>query len=266
MSARRVGRADARVLRRRLSERDMAILCQVTELRLMSGRQIEAVHFPAEQHATAATAARHCRRVLARLVDARLLIRLPRQIGGVRAGAEGFTYGLGPIGHRILNQDGSRLRVHEPVIGFVDHQLAVSQLAVDLTQASRRGQLELLTVLGEPTCWRTVPAVGRSVLRPDLFLVIAAGEMEYRWFVEVDRGTHRGPALLRKARLYESYYQSGVEQATHDGVFPRVVWITPDKERAAQLERLLGRVGFSDGLMTVSTSDDAVRVLAGGPS
>ena len=206
----------------------------------MSGQQIESVHFPAEQHATVATAARHCRRVLARLVDARLLIRLPRQVGGVRAGAEGFTYGLGSIGHRILNQDGSRLRVHEPGDGFVDHQLAVSQLVVDLTRAGRNGQLELLTVQGEPVCWRTVPAVGRSVLRPDLFLTIAAGELEYRWFVEVDRDTHRSPALLRKARLYESYYQSGVEQAAH-WVFPRVVWITPGKERAAQLERLLDR-------------------------
>ena len=265
MSARRVGRADARVLRRRLSERDMAILCQVTELRLMSGRQIEAVHFPAELHATGATAARHCRRVLARLVEARLLVRLPRQVGGVRAGAEGFTYGLGPIGHRILNPHGSRLRVHEPGDGFVDHQLAVSQLVVDLTCASSRGQLELLTVLGEPACWRTVPAVGRSVLRPDLFLTVGAGELEYRWFVEVDRDTHGGPAVLRKARLYESYYQSGVEQVAN-GVFPRVAWITPDKERAAQLERLLSRSGSSDGLMIVTTNSDAVRALAGDAS
>ena len=262
MSGPRVGRADARVIRRRLSERDMAILCQVTELRLMSGRQIEAVHFPSELHATAATAARHCRRVLARLVDARLLVRLPRQVGGVRAGAEGFTYGLGPIGHRILNQDGSRLRVHEPGNGFVDHQLAVSQLVVELTRASRIGQLELLTVLGEPACWRTVPAIGRSVLRPDLFLVVAAEELEFRWFVEIDRDTHRGPALLRKARLYESYYQSGVEQAAHR-VFPRVAWITPDAERSERLERLFDRSEFSHGLMTVTSLDDAIDTLAG---
>ena len=110
-----------------------------------------------------------------------------------------------------------------------------------------------------------MPAVGRSVLRPDLFVTIAAGELEYRWFVEVDRDTHRSPALLRKARLYESYYQSGVEQAAH-GVFPQIAWITPDTERAARLERLLGRGGFSDGLMTVTNVDDAVSTLAGGAS
>ena len=126
--------------------------------------------------------------------------------------------------------------MHEPGESFVDHQLAVSQLVVDLTLAGRDGQLELLTVEGEPACWRTVPAIGRSVLRPDLFLAIGNGELEYQWFVEIDRGTHHSRALLRKARLYESYYQSGAEQAAH-GVFPRVIWIAADVGRAERIAR-----------------------------
>jgi protein involved in plasmid replication-relaxation len=265
MSGPRLGRAEVRELRQLLSERDLAVISQLAELRLMSGRQIEAVHFPEELHSTPATAARHCRRVLARLVRERLIVRLPRPVGGIRAGSQAFIYALGPIGYRLLQADGSRLRVHEPGATFVDHQLAVSQLAVDFTLAHRSHQLELLILEGEPTCWRTLPSIGRAVLRPDLFLAIGTGELEYRWFVEVDRGTHRNPALLRKAQLYESYYRSGVEQATH-GIFPRVAWITPGQVRATQLNKTLEGGEFTEGLMLVTTSDNAHRLLAGGAS
>jgi hypothetical protein len=263
MSAVRFSRAEVRELRDRLAGRDLDILSQLAQLRLMSGRQIEAVHFPSVLHATEATAARQCRRVLARLVRDRLIVRLPRRVGGLRAGSHAFIYGLGPVGYRLLQEDGSRLRVHEPGESFVDHQLAVSQLVVDLILAGRRGRLEILGIEGEPACWRTVPAIGRSVLRPDLFVAIASGELEYRWFIEVDRGTHRSPALLRKAELYESYYRSGVEQARHD-VFPRVAWIAPTPDRAATLRKLLSAAGFSDGLMLVTTNDDARSELVGG--
>jgi hypothetical protein len=262
MSGSRFGRVELRELRNRLPERDLDIVCQIAELRLMSGRQIEAMHFPHERHSTASTAARQCRRVLARLVGNRLLVRLPRRVGGVRAGSHTFIYGLGPVGHRLLQADGSRLRAYEPGEAFVDHQLAVSQLVIDLTVAGRDGQLEIVAVEGEPACWRTLPAIGRSLLRPDLFLAIGKGELEYRWFVEVDRGTHRGPALLRKAQLYESYYRSGVEQATH-GVFPRIVWITPDSARAERVRDVLNGGGFSDGLMLVTTSADVLSTLIG---
>lgn len=262
MNASRLSARRLRDLRDQVASRDQEILIQLAELRLMSGRQIEVVHFTAERHATQATAARHCRRVLARLVRDRLIVRLPRRVGGVRAGSHAFVYRLGPVGHRLLHE-GSRLRPHEPGEAFVDHQLAVSQLVVDLILASRNGRLELLAVEGEPTCWRTIPAIGRAVLRPDLFIAIGRGELEHRWFVELDRGTHRSPAILRKAVLYESYYRSGVEQAAHD-VFPRVAWLAPDDDRVDALRRVLDRGSFSSGLMLVTTSRDAPDALAGG--
>jgi Replication-relaxation len=265
VSAARLSRADTRDLRQRLSDRDLAILAQVGELRLMSGRQIEALHFPPQLHATPETGARHCRRVLARLVRDRLLVRLNRRVGGMRAGSQTFIYGLGAVGHRLLQDDGSRLRVYEPGRAFIDHQLAVSQLVVDLTLAAREEQLEIAEVQGEPACWRTLPSIGRAILRPDLFLAVDVGELEYRWFVEVDRGTHHGPSILRKAQLYESYYRSGIEQAEHD-VFPRAVWIAPESGRAELLDGSLSGGGFTSGLMVITTSDAAVRVLAGGPA
>ena len=107
-----------------------------------------------------------------------------------------------------------------------------------------------------------MPTQGRSLLRPDLFMMIAAGEHELRWFIEVDRATHHAPALLRKARLYENYYRAGIEQAEH-GVFPRVLWVVPSHERAGELTRLFGRSEFTEGLMVVATESQAVTALAG---
>lgn len=244
-------------------ECDLALVSQVARLRLLSGRQIEALYFQPERHATAEAAARDCRRVLAGLVQERVLVRLERRVGGVRAGSASFVYALGPVGQRLQEQQQARPRRYEPGAAFVDHQLAISQLVLELTLAQRRGRLEILTVQGEPACWRTLPAIGRSVLRPDLYLAIGAADLEYRWFIELDRGTHHRPALVRKAQLYERYYQSGVEQAAN-GVFPRVAWITPKPTRAARLREVFEGDGFSHGLMLVTTCDKAIDVLGGG--
>lgn len=262
MSGPRVGGAAVQDTRERIGIRDLGVVRQVAGLRLMSGRQIEAVHFPSADHVLTETAARQCRRVLARLVRDRILQRLDRRVGGIRAGSSSYVYALGPVGHRLLDGDRARPRRYEPSVTFIAHQLAVSQLVVDLTLASRSGVFELLDVEGEPACWRTVPTMGRVVLRPDLFLAVGANELEYLWFVEVDRGTHHRPAVLRKARLYENYYRSGVEQATH-GVFPRVVWIAPDETRATRLRNALDSGELTDGLMLITTADEALRVLAG---
>lgn len=263
MIASRTSRRQLLELRQRLPERDLALVAQVAELRLMSGRQLQAVHFPNELHATEEAASRVCRRTLQRLVSLGVLMRLERRIGGLRAGSASFVYALGPLGHRLLEKrQSARPRRYEPSAAFATHQLAVSQLAVDLILASRRRRCEVLVVEGEPACWRTLTGLGRIVLRPDLFLSVGVDELEYRWFVELDRGTHHRPALLRKAQLYESYYQTGVEQATH-GVFPRVLWIAPDPTRASQLRSTLDRGGFTDNLLMVTTSEDAVAVLTG---
>ena len=55
-------------LRNQLSDRDVAIISQVAELRLMSALQIKAIHFPVSGHDNEPAASRACQRVLARLV------------------------------------------------------------------------------------------------------------------------------------------------------------------------------------------------------
>jgi hypothetical protein len=147
---------------------------------------------------------------------------------------------------------------------FVDHTLAIAQLVVDVTVATRRGTPEILNVEPEPRCWRTLAhGVGGEWLKPDLFVAIGNGELEHRWFIEMDRATAHVPALRRKCHLYQSYYQTGREQAAH-GVFPRVCWIVPDADRAQRLIKMLdGERGLTQDLFTVVVEQDAVDLITG---
>jgi hypothetical protein len=253
-------------LRERLSERDLGVIGQVADLRLMSARQIEAVHFPASEHDSVQAAARARQRVLARLVRDRLLIRLERRIGGVRAGSAGFVFAVGPVGHRLLAAGGPGRRFQEPTSRFLDHTLTTAQLIVDVGVASRGGLLDILVCQAEPRCHREFSGLGgRRVLRPDAFLALGVGAFEWRWFCEIDRGSESVPVILRKCRLYADYYQSGQEQAKHGGVFPTVCWIVPDIKRAERLRQAIDHDRrLPDRLFTVTTSERALTVLMGG--
>ncbi len=250
-------------IRERLSARDLGVIRQVAELRLMSARQLQAVHFPDSEHDNEQAATRARQRVLARLTRERLLSRLERRIGGMRAGSAGFVLALGPVGQRVLALDGPRRRSYEPSYRFVDHTLAVSQLIVEVTVAARRGRLDLLDTQAEPRCWRQFSGPGgRYWLRPDAFLALGSGEYELRWFIEVDRNSESLPVIVRKCRLYADYYQSGQEQAAHGGVFPRVCWVVPDEGRAERVQTAIARnSALPERLFVVTTSGRAVAAL-----
>ncbi len=253
-------------LRERLSGRDLAIIGQVADLRMMGARQIEAVHFSASEHDSQPAAARARQRVLGRLVRDRLLIRLERRIGGVRAGSAGFVFAVGPVGYRLLAAGGQVRRFQEPTSRFLDHTLAAAQLVVDVTLASRGGLLDLLGCQSEPRCHREFSGLGgRRVLRPDAFLALGVGALEWRWFCEIDRGSESVPVILRKCRLYADYYQSGQEQAKHREVFPTVCWIVPDTRRAERLRQAIDNDRhLPDRLFVVTTNERALTVLTGG--
>jgi len=251
-------------LRQRLGAREVAIVEQVGQLRLMSAAQIGSLHFLPESPDGEAAAHRNRRRTLAWLTTERLLVRIGRRVGGVRAGSTGYVYALGPVGQRLIELGGPRRRFREPSAAFADHTLAVSQLVVDLTLAARHGHCELLAVEAEPKCWRTLTGLGgRLTLRPDLFVSLGVGDYERRFFVEIDLGTEHLPALLRKCRAYESYYRSGIEQA-EDGVFPRVLWIIHDHKRAERLHDALERSHhLTEGLFMVRRSTETIEALTG---
>jgi hypothetical protein len=259
----RVSRLGLLALQERLSDRDRRILEHVARLRLLRAQQIQSLLFPDGQHASRATAARCCRRVLERLTREQLLVRLERRVGGVRAGSASFVYAISPMGHRVIQVAGTRRRLTEPSLRFLDHTLAVADLIVDVTHRARQDAWELVRWQSEPDSWREVVTLGGTItLRPDLFLIVAVGEYELRWFIEVDRATEHLPAVTRKCRLYNTYYRGGKEQQRH-GVFPRVLWITPTERRTTWLrEAIAADRRLATGLFAVATTDQALTALA----
>ena len=267
MNGKRITARGIDQLRCELSGRDLAILGQVADLRLMSARQIEAIHFPRTEY-TALSAARVSRKALARLERDCLLVRVERRIGGVRAGSASFVYALGFRGHRLLALDGKVLRVYEePSTRLIDHTLAIGDLVVGLTLAARAGRCQILNLQPEPRCWRDFSGIGgRQWLKPDLFVAVGIGEFEDRYFVEVDRGTVHIPSLIRKCRIYDSYYRTGAEQAKY-AVFPKVCVIVTSPERRKLLSKTIaGTRNLNRDLFVVVTTDAAINLLTGGMS
>lgn len=257
-----LGRRGFELLRARLSERDMAIVESISEHRFVTARQIEELHF--SEHSSDLAGARVCRRVLARLNRDRVVARLVRRVGGIRAGSASYVYALGPIGSRLL--DDGRRRLVEPSALFLDHTLAVAETHVQLVKAARIGQLELASVEVEPRCWRRYLGASGApeIVRPDLYVVTTSDAFEDCWFLEVDRGTESPAALIRKCRAYETYWRSGAEQQTW-GAFPIVVWIVPNPERQRRIEVLIARArSLKRELFRVTTDTRLVELLAGG--
>jgi hypothetical protein len=266
MSRRRLGARAVRQLNRQLSDRDRAILKSVSNLKLLSARQVEALHFAVgENGATALTRARSCRRVLERMARDRLLYRLERRIGGIRAGSASFIYGLGPAGQRLLDPTAPRRRATEPSASHVTHTLAVADAFTSIAEAGRQGLWEVLVVQTEPHCWRKFLGFGGgvSMLRPDLFVAVAVGRTEYRCFLEVDLATQHLSALNRKVSQYLAYFRSGSEQSAYQ-VFPKVLWLVEDEERAKQLGRVIRQANREAELFGLCTTQQFPAVLTGG--
>ncbi|MFV8241907.1 replication-relaxation family protein [Mycolicibacterium peregrinum] len=230
---RRTSASDIDAIRYRLSSRDIAIIESVAQHRMLSSRQIEALHF--DRNAPSA-AGRIARDVLGRLRSMRLLGTLQRYIGGTHGGSRGAVHYVDVVGDRLLRGRPGRAarRPHEPTERFVRHTLAIADAHIELISAHRRGDLELVESSVEPASWRTHTGVGgaRLTLKPDLSAETATDDdYVHAWFIEIDLGTESIPILLRKCRDYEAYRQTGIEQDRH-GSFPLVVWSITHRDPA----------------------------------
>lgn len=262
MSA-RLGRRGLTRLHGHLSERDIAAIESVAKHRFLTGKQLERLHF--HDHSTEATGARVCRDVLARLTKQRLLTRLRRRVGGIRAGSASYVYALGPVGRRLVGEATAR-HVSEPSSTFLEHTLAIADAHLAMIEGASDGGFELIEVEIEPAAWRRYPNVAgaRQTLRPDLYVVSARDEFEYCWFLEIDRGTEHKPALVRKCRQYEAYWRTGIERQ-RSGTFPLVVWVTDDELRAQEIEAAIRSArSLKHDLFQVTTSDRLAALMAGG--
>lgn len=252
-------------LKDQLLGRDFELLVSVDKYRLLSTRQIQRLHFD-HAHPTPVAAARACNRTLVRLRGNGVLRALERRIGGARAGSAGSVWYVGPAGDRLLRDvdpeaRSGRRNYREPSRHFVEHMLAIAELAIQVVEASRRGAVEVLRIDTEPASWeQSLSRHGVAQwLKPDLRLVTATAEEEYHWFVEADLATEHLPVILRQCSAYQAFRATGRYQAVH-GVFPAILWVTPTPGRAAAIRAAVAAGaapgGLDAALFQVCTADE----------
>jgi hypothetical protein len=248
----------------RLSPRDRQALRTVSRFRVMSGAQLRELLW---DEISPNARARVARRGLTRLVRLGVLQPLARRVGGERSGSASTTYAVGRAGQYLLQSGAaSRPRVraaHTPGARYLAHTLAVAQLYVDLIAAERQERAELIRFEPEPECWRPylVGFGARQALKPDAFLKLAIADYEFSWFVEQDMATEALTTVKGKALRYHEYFRTGTEQAAR-GVFPRVLWIVPDHDRAESVRETLTQLpAAAHRLFVVTTTADALALL-----
>ena len=269
MTGRYLSAAAYRGFTAQLMESDLSVLKHISDLRFVSGPQLTRLCFAGSDDLDAN--ARAARRALLRLVRLGALERLPRPVGGVRAGSAGFVYHLGLGGQRLAVDRGwqperRRRRSLTPGTLFVRHALQVSELHTLLVESDRSRRVELLELDSEPACWRSWGGLAgqRQTLKPDSFIRLGLGPYEDSYFIEVDRGTEGSRALERQLQLYAAYHLSGAEQQEH-GVFPRVLWLVPDERRATVIQASVRRLAAADReLFRVARFDQAIDAMVKG--
>ena len=162
-------------LRCDLTDRDWQIIAMLARVRVATSAQLEALYF-------SDVSRRRAQQRLAVLTRRRVLARLPRVIGGVRAGSRGHVYALDAAGQRLADLgQRSRPRRPRPVgTAYLDHALAVAEVYVRVVLAERSGALRLLCFAGEPGAWRRFSGAGgaRVTLAPDAYLVTSVDGFE----------------------------------------------------------------------------------------
>lgn len=249
-----------------LTDTDWKLLEFAANNRLASGSHLTRAFWQTSDRDSAA--ARAARRTLARLRDWRVLEALPQRIGGVRAGSSGMVYAVGVAGSKLLALRGEHnKRLEAPSALYVAHTLDCTETVVRVREAHHQRRLDLIEVQPEPSCWRpfTGPMGARIVLKPDLFIRLAAGPdgtQEDRWFVEVDRATASRRTLQAKLARHLAHFRTGTEQHAH-GVYPRVLWSAPEQQRAERIRQLIQELpAEAQQLFSVCTFNEAVEFLA----
>lgn len=226
------------LLERTLTSRERAIIDVLDRLRVATTEQLRRICF---SDLTPRSAARQAPALLASLAARQVVVKLERQVGGVRAGSKAAVWSLDAIGQRLASACGPaggshRRRPWTPSLAFLAHRLAVSEVYANLAEAEQAGAVEVLDFDAEPVSWRRYVSAhgGTAFVKPDAFTRVGVGEVERAAFLEIDRATEARSTLAVKLRAYRQYWETGREQERR-GYFPRVVFAVPDEDRKALL-------------------------------
>lgn len=248
----------------RLTARDREILLTVEKLRLVTGSQLQRLHF-SDLHDRSASVVRW--RVLKRLTDWRVLAPAERRIGGSLRGSGELAFALDSAGQRITqlltNRSNDERRIRRPGVPsdqLLRRTLAVSELYVSLIEHTRSGGTVIQQFLAEPLAW--LPDGLGGWLKPDAYVVLATKDYEDTWAVEVDLSTESVPTLRRKLLAYLDFYQRG--QHAPNGVMPRVLVTVPTQQRQTAVRPMASQLPApADKLFVISLDRDALLHLLG---
>jgi len=206
-------------------------------------------------------------RVLLRLTQKKILAKVERKVGGLYGGSGTNVYGLGVIGARLVGKRNLFYYSEQISTLFLEHTIAINEIYVSLIEANANNQIKLVNLQTETQCWRPfLYGYGiKEILKPDLYVRMHTidGQTEYNWFIEVDRDTIHTPSIVKKAQIYQKYYQSGDEQ-TKKGIFPQVLWLVPDEVRLERLVKAFYRMGNKvSSLHVVELYEDALQIITG---
>lgn len=252
---RRVRAGHVERLRQALSGRDWAVMRDVAKLRLVTGAQLERLHF-ANLGAVSRPVVR--RRVLGRLVQVRVLATLERRIGGVRAGSDGLIYCLDTAGQRLLSNDGTARKIDPPGERYTRHVLAVAEVFVSLAEQARASNLRLDRFEAEPASWWADGRGGR--IKPDGYVRVSSSDHADSWWLEVDLATEHLTTLKRKLAVYLDFYRRG--QLGPDGIMPWVLVTVPNTKRCSDIVRFIHQLpAQAHELFTVTLHNDAADII-----
>lgn len=221
----------------RMSPRDWQILENINRVKLISTAQLDRIHF-FTLTGRSQTVTRG--RVVRRLIAWRVLMALPRRVGGAGHGSAATVLTLDSTGRRLLTlrragDSGVRF-AGLPGERTMAHTLAVSELHASLVEQARtRGTMAVAAYEAEPASWW--PNGFGGYVKPDAYALLTGDGVRDHWWIEVDRATESIPTLGRKALAYLDFYQSG--QLGPGGLMPRVVFSVPSEQRRDAVLRLI---------------------------
>lgn len=227
----------------RLTVRDWQIIEGVNRLRLLTGTQIERLYFADLKSGRSRTASRS--RALHRLVGWRVLVPLPRRIGGAGRGSTVLAFALDSAGQRLVRErliaTDHPARVRRPGAPgerTVRHILAVSECCVALAELARSAGFTLEQFQAEPASWWSNGLGG--YIKPDAYAVLATDDFRDHWWIELDLATESLPTVKNQLLAYLDFAHRG--QLGPDQIVPRVAVATTTPQRrkaiAAMAERL----------------------------
>jgi len=246
MTVRRVGPAHVEWVAARLTNRDWQIVEAVNKVRLLTGQQIERLFFSDLAPGRSRIASRS--RALHRLVAWRVLMPLPRRIGGAGRGSTTSAFALDSTGQLLMREQllaaGQPPRVRRPgapTERTVRHILAVSEAYVALTEAGRMHGFAVEQFVAEPGSWW--PNGLGGYVKPDAYAVLATSSVRDHWWCELDMATESLPAVKRQLAAYADFWDRG--QPGPGKVMPRVVVATTTPERRQAIAAVVKRLSPS---------------------